>query len=266
LIDFQAWPKAELHVHLDGCLRPQTVWELARSTRFSLPFSSQPELEQHLRMPRRCTLPAYLEAFTYTVGVMQEREPIQRVAFEFVEDIAQDGVDYVEVRFAPSLHRQKGLSMEQVIEAVVEGLKQGSQATGTVAKLICCAMRQEAPSLSEAVAQVAAEYQRAGVVALDLAGPEDGFPAEAHRAAFEHALNRGLHLTIHAGESCCPEMSPGPSRWGPNASATAPSPAAILKLSNCWWKRGCLWKSAPPATYRFRALSTSMPSTPFTVI
>jgi len=205
LTDFQAWPKAELHVHLDGCLRPQTVWELARSTRFSLPFASQAELERHLRVPRRCTLPEYLEAFTYTVGVMQEREPIQRVAFEFVEDLAHDGVNYVEVRFAPSLHRQKGLSMAQVIEAVLEGLKQGSQATGTVARLICCAMRQEAPSLSEAVARVAADYQGAGVVALDLAGPEKGFPAEPHRAAFEYALDKDLHLTIHAGESCCPD-------------------------------------------------------------
>lgn len=202
---FQAWPKAELHVHLDGSLRPQTVWELARSTRFALPFSSQAELERHLRVPRRCTLPAYLEAFTYTVGVMQEREPLQRVAFEFVEDVAQDGVNYVEVRFAPSLHRQKGLSMAQAIEAVLDGLGQGTQATGTVAKLICCAMRQHPPALSEAVARVAAEYQNAGVVALDLAGPEEGFPAEPHRAAFEYALDHGLHLTIHAGESCCPD-------------------------------------------------------------
>ena len=202
--DFQAWPKAELHVHLDGSLRPETVWDLAKSTRFWLPFGSLKELTTHLRVPRRCTLPSYLKAFAYTVGVLQERGPLKRAAYEFVEDAARDGVRYVEVRFAPSLHRKKGLTLDRVVEAVLEGLDEGSRATGTLARLICCAMRQEPASVSASVASVAAEYREAGVVALDLAGPEEGYPAEVHRKAFEYALEHDLHLTIHAGEACCP--------------------------------------------------------------
>jgi len=200
---FADWPKAELHVHLDGSLRPETVWELARETNFHLPFDSLKELESHLRVPRRCTLPEYLEAFQYTVGVMQTPEALQRTACEFVEDVSADGVAYVEVRFAPSLHREKGLKLEQVVEHILTGLQQGSQKTGVIAKLICCAMRQETPELAETVAQVAVEYKPAGVVALDLAGPEDGFPAEPHRKAFDYALDHDLNLTIHAGEACC---------------------------------------------------------------
>jgi adenosine deaminase len=200
---FQSWPKAELHVHLDGSLRPETVWEISRDANIRLPFDSFEELERHLRMPRRCSLTDYLKAFEHTLAVMQEREFLTRTAYEFVEDVAADGVHYVEVRFAPSLHRDNGLKMDQIIEAILDGLHQASEKTGTKANLICCAMRQEDPSLSEMVAEVASEYQGAGVVALDLAGPEDGYPAEPHRAAFEYALDHDLNLTIHAGEPCC---------------------------------------------------------------
>lgn len=201
--NFTQWPKAELHVHLDGSLRPETVWTLAKDTNFHLPFDTFAELERHLRVPRRCTLPEYLEAFQYTVGVMQTPDALQRVACEFVEDVAADGVTYVEVRFAPTLHREKGLNLEQIVEHILAGLNQGSEKTGTTAKLICCAMRQESPDLAEAVARVAVDYQSAGVVALDLAGPEDGFPAEPHKKAFDYALDHDLNLTIHAGEACC---------------------------------------------------------------
>jgi len=203
--DFLAWPKAELHVHLDGSLRPETVWELSRDGHIGLPFDTFNELERHLRVPRKCTLPQYLKAFQHTLAVMQEREFLTRVACELVEDAAQDGVRYIEVRFAPSLHRNNGLKLDQIVEAALDGLKRGSRKTGARATLICCAMRQEAPLLSNDVARVAAEYRAAGVVALDLAGPEQGFPAEPHRSAFEYALAHDLHLTIHAGEPCCPE-------------------------------------------------------------
>jgi len=205
MTEFQTWPKAELHVHLDGSLRPETVWELARSSRIRLPFDSLAELTRHLRVPRRCTLPQYLQAFQHTVAVMQEREHLQRVAHEFLEDVAQDGVRYVEVRFAPSLHGRGALTMEQITEAVLAGLQEGQRKTGVIARLICCAMRQEPPALSEAVARVAVQYRLAGVVALDLAGPEVGYPAEPHRKAFEYALENDLHLTLHAGEACCPD-------------------------------------------------------------
>jgi len=127
MTEFQTWPKAELHVHLDGSLRPETVWELARSSRIRLPFDSLAELTRHLRVPRRCTLPQYLQAFQHTVAVMQEREHLQRVAHEFLEDVAQDGVRYVEVRFAPSLHGRGGLTMEQITEAVLAGLQEGQR-------------------------------------------------------------------------------------------------------------------------------------------
>ncbi len=202
---FSTWPKAELHVHLDGSVRPGTVWALAQAEGVSLPFKDRGALERRLRVPRHCTLPQYLEAFRYTVAVLQSAAALTRVAREFVADVAEDGVRYVEVRFAPSLHRERGLSLAAAIEAVLEGLRAGERETGTTARLICCAMRQESSALSEIVAQTAAEFRPAGVVAFDLAGPEEGHPPEVHRGAIEQALAAGLHLTLHAGEPGCPE-------------------------------------------------------------
>ncbi|MFQ5793961.1 MAG: adenosine deaminase [Candidatus Bipolaricaulia bacterium] len=201
----QRLPKAELHCHLDGSLRPETIWELAQASGFELPVSSRQEIDALLKLPERIPLNEYLNFFRYTVGVLQTEDALERVARELCEDTAAENVKYLEVRFAPMLHRERGLSSEEIVESVLRGLTQGEAATGIKTGLILCCMRDQRPELSEQVARLACVYHGRGVVALDIAGPEQGYPAEPHRKAFEIAQESGLHITIHAGEACCPE-------------------------------------------------------------
>jgi adenosine deaminase len=144
-----------------------------------------------------------LEAFAQTVAVLQSGEALERVAGEAIEDLAADGVVYAELRFAPSLHCTKGLTREKAIESVLSGCGNAAARTGTVAGVIVVAMRQQ-DDAAEVVA-AASRFRERGVVAVDLAGPEAGFPAKRHREALASALAAGLHLTIHAGEAEGPE-------------------------------------------------------------
>lgn len=193
-------PKVVLHDHLDGGLRPETVIELARDTGYEgLPTTDPSALARWFFQGESRSLPRYLEAFAQTVAVMQTREALERVAHEAVLDLAADGAVYAELRFAPSLHRQGGLTLFEVLDATLAGLSSGGRRAGIPAFLIVDAMRQ-IPG-SEEVAEAAAAYAGRGVVGFDLAGPEEGFPASHHRAACRRAQGAGLHLTIHAGEA-----------------------------------------------------------------
>ena len=193
-------PKVVLHDHLDGGLRPQTVLDLAEASGYrGLPTSDPAGLRRWFYQGESRSLPAYLEAFRQTVAVMQDREALERVACEAVLDLAADGAVYAEIRFAPMLHCERGLAPAQVIDAVLAGLALGSRRTGIAACLIVAALRQDPGS--EEVAAAAAGYAGRGVVAFDLVGPEEGFPASAHRAACRVARDAGLHLTLHAGEA-----------------------------------------------------------------
>ena len=193
-------PKALLHDHLDGGLRPATVVELAGATGHRLPTIDPEELGAWFHAAADSgSLERYLETFEHTVGVMQDREALFRVAAECAADLAADGVVYAEVRFAPELHTERGLRLEEVLEAVLAGFERGSRDSGIRVGCLLTAMRHAARS-SE-IAELAVRYRDAGVVGFDIAGAEAGFPPTRHLDAFEYLRQQNAHFTIHAGEA-----------------------------------------------------------------
>jgi adenosine deaminase len=193
------WPKVELHVHLDGCLRPETMLELARRQGVRLPADSPEALVQALSGKGARNLEEYLEKYVITLSVLQTGEALERVAYEFVLDAASETVRYVEVRYSPALHRP-ALTLTEAIEAPLRGLRRAESETGTKVGLIICGIRTLPPTQSLELAQAAVTYKDAGVVGFDLAGAERGHPARDHRAAFEFARRHDLGCTCHAGE------------------------------------------------------------------
>jgi len=193
------WPKAELHVHLDGALRPATMLDLARRQGIQLPADTPDALAKAMLVRHAKNLEEYLEKYQITLSVLQTAEALERVAYEFVVDKAAENVRYVEVRYSPLLHRP-ALTLAQAIEAPLAGIRRASAETGTKVGLIVCAMRTKPPAESLELARVAAEYHSAGVTAFDLAGAERGHPAKEHRTAFEYAAGHGMACTCHAGE------------------------------------------------------------------
>ena len=193
-------PKVLLHDHLDGGLRPQTIVELARETGYQgLPTDDVGELAAWMAaVARRGQLELYLEAFQHTVGVMQTRDALIRVAAECAEDLAADGVVYAEVRFAPELHVTRGLSLDQVVDAVLEGFRRGSAGRGITVYALLTAMRTAARSLE--IAELAVRHRDEGVVGFDIAGAEAGSPPSRHLDAFQYVARENFHITIHAGE------------------------------------------------------------------
>jgi len=197
--DLQTLPKVLLHDHLDGGLRPQTVLDLATANGYTdLPETDVEALTDWFHQGESASLERYLAAFAHTVGVMKTAESIERVAYESVEDLAAHNVVYAETRMAPSLCLGEGLDRAGAIAAMLAGLRRGEADFGLPMRLIVDAMRQESDSVE--VAQAAVALAGDGVVGFDLAGPELGFPATAHREACDVARQGGLHLTIHAGE------------------------------------------------------------------
>jgi adenosine deaminase len=199
-------PKVLLHDHLDGGLRPQTMIDHALASGYTkLPSYNPDELATwFVNACSSGTLELYLETFEHTISVMQTREEIERVARECVLDLAADGVVYAEVRGAPELFTRKGLTLDQVIEATVEGHKQGmaeAKAAGREIRVevLLCALRQN--NFSDEVATKVVKYKGRGVVGFDIAGPEAGFPPTDHIKAFDYLRNNGAHFTIHAGEA-----------------------------------------------------------------
>ena len=197
-------PKVVLHDHLDGGLRASTIVELAAETGYrNLPTTDPERLAAWMRRgANRKDLTLYLETFAHTVGVMQTADAICRVARECAEDLAADGVVYAEVRFAPELHAERGLTLDDAIEAVLEGFAQGSDGTPLTIRAICTAMRHLHRSAE--VAEAAVRWRDRGVVAFDIAGPEDGFPPDDHLEAFQYCQRENFHITIHAGEAYGP--------------------------------------------------------------
>ena len=194
-------PKVLLHDHLDGGLRPTTVVELARDVGYdSLPTTDAGELARFFTAGAdRKSLELYLEGFDHTVAVLQTGDALRRVAFECAEDLAADGVVYAEVRYAPELSTHGGLSLDEVVEAVLDGFRQGSAASGIRIGFLVTAMRQFARSVE--IAELAVRHRDAGVVGFDVAGPEAGFPPTRHLDAFNRIHQANFHLTIHAGEA-----------------------------------------------------------------
>ena len=198
-------PKVLLHDHIDGGLRPQTIIELASKINLPLPSHEASAFQELIyEACNQGSLEKYLKNFDYTIAVMQTQDNLIRVARECVLDLAADGIHYAEVRGAPELFTRHGLSMRNVVEATLEGLRQGMQEAkklglSITTNLIICAMRQN--NLSLEAAQIALEFREKGVVGFDIAGPEYGFPARNHLPAFELLQRKSFPFTIHAGES-----------------------------------------------------------------
>jgi len=199
-------PKVLLHDHLDGGLRPATVVELADAVGYEdLPAKDPDELSRWFvaETPRR-NLVRYLEGFRHTVAVMQTTESLERAARECVEDLADDGVVYAEVRFAPELHTEAGLRLEAVAEAVLAGFAAGMDhardaGAPIVVRALFTAMRTAARSLE--IAELAVRYRDVGVAGFDVAGPEVGYPPTLHLEAFTLVQRESFHATVHAGEA-----------------------------------------------------------------
>ncbi len=204
-VDIRRLPKVLLHEHLDGGLRPATVIELAAELGYTgLPTTDATDLAAWFhRGAQRGNLPEYLEGFLHTTSVMQTPEALERVAFEFLEDMYHDGVVYAEVRFAPVYHTTCGLTQDEVVAAVIKGLERGEHTYGVEWGLIICAMRHMPNSLE--AAELAIRNRDLGVVGFDLAGGEDGYPPKKHVSAFQAIERANFYITIHAGEAYGPE-------------------------------------------------------------
>jgi adenosine deaminase len=207
--DIRAWPKAELHCHLDGSMRLETMLSLAKAQgkREVLPADSVAGLRDELRAVEQSdSLEAYLAWFQYAIPLLQTEEALRRAAYELAEDNVEENVRYLEVRYSPILHVDEGLSLEAVNDAVLDGLAQAERDFDLTTSLIICGLRDKFESASMRLAEMAVEYKHEGIVAFDLAGGEAGNPPKGHLHAFYHARNNLLNLTIHAGEA-----------WGPDS-------------------------------------------------
>jgi len=198
-------PKALLHDHLDGGLRPETIIEIAQEIGHELPTYDPAELAEWFRSSCDSgSLVLYLETFAHTVAVMQRCQDVVRVARECAIDLARDGVVYAEVRMAPELLTTGELTLTTAVEAILEGFREGEKVAkeeGNTIRIfsLLCGMRQN--DLSQQVAELAVKYRDKGVVGFDIAGPEDGFPPSDQLDTFEYLRRENAHFTIHAGEA-----------------------------------------------------------------
>jgi adenosine deaminase len=200
----RAAPKVLLHDHLDGGLRPATVLGLARELRYTkLPTDDPAELARWFHASAASgSLALYLRGFAHTIAVMQTREAIERIAFESGEDLARDGVVYAEIRYAPVFSTERGLTLQEVVDAVSRGFERAESRFGITLRQIVCAMRDRTDSLE--MARLAVANRDRGVVGFDIAGEEAGHPAERHLEAFQLCHRENFSITIHAGEGFGP--------------------------------------------------------------
>jgi len=198
-------PKAELHCHLDGSVRPQTLIDLAREHGTTMPKTEPRALAEYMRVDDARNLEEYLARFTVTLSVMQTAPAVERIAFELAEDAFKEGVLYIETRFCPTLNVHAGLKVDEVVSAAVRGLARAEQQYGVVGRVIVTALRNNPAKESRKLAELAVSMEGKGVVGFDLAGGEKGFPAADHKAAFDYALRHNLACTCHAGEGDGPD-------------------------------------------------------------
>ncbi|MCT7660802.1 adenosine deaminase [Mycobacterium deserti] len=206
LDNIQRAPKALLHDHLDGGLRPATVLELAQASGYDdLPAADVNELADFFRTAAHSgSLERYLQPFAHTVGVMQTPEALHRVAYECVEDLAADNVVYAEIRFAPELHIDGGLTLDAVVDAVLAGFADGEKAAGAEGRAVtvrCLVTAMRHAARSREIAELAIRFRDKGVVGFDIAGAEAGYPPTRHLDAFEFMRSHNARFTIHAGEA-----------------------------------------------------------------
>lgn len=203
---FQSLPKTDLHVHLDGSLRLETILELAQHQHVRLPAEEPGELRALIGCGRQVgNLVDYLRGFQITLLVLQTAEALERAAFELAEDAHRENVRYMEVRYSPMLHTERGLKLTTVVEAVLSGLQRARETYGIKANVILCGIRNISPRLSYQMAELAVAYKNRGVVGFDLAGAEADNPAKHHLEAFQLVRTNNINSTVHAGEAYGPE-------------------------------------------------------------
>ncbi len=203
---FEKLPKTDLHVHLDGSLRLETIIALAKEHRVELPQNDPADLRRAMNLGQNCgSLVEYLKAFDVTLRVMQTEDALYRVAYELAEDAARENVRYMEVRYSPMLHTRGGLKLTSVVEAVLAGLRAAQTAFNIEANVIVCGIRNISAESSLEMAELAVAYKGRGVVGFDLAGAEYDHPAKHHRKAFQLVRDNNINCTIHAGEAYGPE-------------------------------------------------------------
>lgn len=198
-------PKTELHVHLDGSLRPSTLVELSAEYGTSIPSTDPDEMAHFMLAGETRNLEEYLAKFRVTLSVMQHADALERIAFELAEDNARENVRYLEVRYSPILHTEEGLPLTEAVESPLRGLARAEAEYGIKTGLIVCGIRNMEVHTSRELADLTVAYKDRGVVAFDLAGAEYNFPAKKHRDAFFTVINRNIATTIHAGEAYGPE-------------------------------------------------------------
>ncbi len=202
----RALPKTDLHCHLDGSMRLKTILELAEQQKVKLPAQDEESLARAIHMGEVCkSLEDYLVAFDVTLSVLQTEEALFRAAYELAIDCAAENVRYVEVRYSPVLHQQKGLKLTTIVDAVLEGLRLAKRETGIRYGVILCGIRHINPQTSVRLAELCVAYKNRGVIAFDLAGAEMNFPAKDHKDAFQLILRNNVNCTAHAGEAYGPE-------------------------------------------------------------
>ena len=217
----------ELHLHLDGSLRPETVWELAKEQGIRLPAESAEEVKYKMEVPEDCrTLEEYLERFDLPLLVLQRADAIARVTYELVEDLAKEGVDYAEIRFAPQLSVNGGLTQDEVVEAAIRGAERGMKTYPEirVGLILCCMRGADNEALNMQTVETAKKYLGPVVCAVDIAGAEGLFPTENFAPVFAKVREYGIPMTIHAGEAAGPDsmktaLSFGTKRIGHGVAA-----------------------------------------------
>jgi adenosine deaminase len=198
-------PKAELHVHLDGSLRPSTMLDLASAYGKQMPAGDPVQLGRFMHVKDARNLVEYLERFDVTLSVMQTAHALERVAYELAEDLAEENVRYAEIRYSPILNTREGLPLTEAVEAPMRGLKRAEQDFGIRTSMIICGIRNMEPGTSRDLADLTVAFKDRGVVAFDLAGAEYNYPAKKHKDAFYTVINKNMAATIHAGEAYGPE-------------------------------------------------------------
>jgi len=220
---FQALPKSDLHVHLDGSLRLRTILELAEEQGIELPIAreahSVPDgreahsasegcevaLRRALRLGEQTgSLVEYLKGFAVTLAVLQTEGALYRAMYELAEDAAAENVRYMEVRYSPMLHTRQGLRLTQIVETVLRASHDAELAFGIATQVILCGIRNISPESSIEMAELVVAYKNRGVVGFDLAGAEDDYPAKDHQEAFALVRQNNINVTIHAGEAYGP--------------------------------------------------------------
>jgi adenosine deaminase len=202
----RALPKTDLHCHLDGSMRIKTILELAEKQKVKLLADTEDGLSRAIHKGEVCkSLEDYLVAFDVTLAVLQDAAALHRAAYELGIDAAAENVRYLEVRYSPALHQQKGLKMTTVVDAVLEGLRDAKRETGMKYGVLICGIRHMSPQTTIRLAELCVAYKNRGVVGFDLAGAELNFPAKDHKDAFQLILKNNVNCTAHAGEAYGPE-------------------------------------------------------------